>query len=554
MRRFLNAVTGLPHAEGARRARLEARTTLLQPYFPILNQFPDGGVRRSEEGWGATLICRSLYAAAALTLSACAVGPDYKRPIAPVPGEYKEARPQPGWKFGQPNDAMNRGDWWSIYNDPVLDGLEKKIDISNQNLKAAAAALREAEEIVAEARSGFFPTGTVGLGAQRSRTGSVSSTAAASGAGPIIADAFSGEVAASWTPDFWGQIRRQVEANVATAQASAADLAVARLSAQGTLAGDYLQLRIADELKRLLDQSAKAFAESLRITQNQQRAGTTDQSAVALAQAQLQATQAQSITTGVTRAQFEHAIAVLIGVPPADLTIAPTDYVNQVPEIPAGLPSALLERRPDIAAAERTMDAANAEIGVAVAAFYPTITLSADAGTTAATLGKLISASGEFWSWGSNLAETVFDAGLRNAQVRAAVAVFDQDLADYRQTVLTALQQVEDQLAALRIYADAQKVQDTAVAAAYQAQHIINNQYLAGTVAYTAVIVAEQTALTDAESALTIRQNRLVASASLIQALGGGWNAGQLPNREKIENNAPLDFNPLPPILPVQGR
>jgi NodT family efflux transporter outer membrane factor (OMF) lipoprotein len=554
MRRFLNAVTGLPHAEGARRARLEARTTLLQPYFPILNQFPDGGVRRSEEGLGATLICRSLYVAAAFTLSACTVGPDYKRPIAPVPGEYKEARPQPGWKFGQPNDAMNRGDWWSIYNDPVLDGLEKKIDISNQNLKAAAAALREAEEIVAEARSGFFPTGTVGLSAQRSRTGGTSSTVAAPGVGPIIANAFTGEVAASWTPDFWGQIRREVEANVATAQASAADLAVARLSAQGTLAGDYLQLRIADELKRLLDQSAKAFAESLRITQNQQRAGTTDQSAVALAQAQLQATQAQSITTGVTRAQFEHAIAVLIGVPPADLTVAPTDYVNQVPEIPAGLPSALLERRPDIAAAERTMDAANAEIGVAVAAFYPTITLSADAGTTAATLGRLISASGEFWSWGSNLAETVFDAGLRNAQVRAAVAVFDQDLADYRQTVLTALQQVEDQLAALRIYADAQKVQDTAVAAAYQAQHIINNQYLAGTVAYTAVIVAEQTALTDAESALTIRQNRLVASASLIQALGGGWNAGQLPNREKIENNAPLDFNPLPPILPVQGR
>ncbi len=498
--------------------------------------------------------------AAATALSACTVGPDYHRPLAPVPAQYKEARPQPGWKFGQPSDAMNRGAWWSIYNDPVLDGLVKRIDISNQNLKAAAAALRQAEEIVAEARTGFFPAATVELAAQRSRASGAVGTGLASGAtgtGPVsapITNFFSGEVAASWTPDFWGNIRRTVEADVATAQASAADLANARLSAQGTLAGDYLQLRIADELKRLLDKSAKAFAESLRITRNQQRAGTTDQSAVALAEAQLQATQALSIATGVTRAQFEHAIAVLIGVPPAELTIRPTNFVDRVPAIPPGLPSTLLERRPDIAAAERTMASANAEIGVAVAAFYPTITLSGNAGTEATTLGNLIGASGTMWSVGSNLVETVFDAGLRNAQVRAAVAVFDQDLANYRQTVLTALQQVEDQLVALRIFAEEQKVQDAAVKAAYEAQRIINNQFLAGTVAYTAVIVAEQTALTDAETALTIRQNRLLASADLIQALGGGWKKQELPNRERIEAHAPLDFNPLPPVLPVQGR
>jgi NodT family efflux transporter outer membrane factor (OMF) lipoprotein len=499
------------------------------------------------------LACPGAVAAAAM-LSGCTVGPDYKRPIAPVPAQYKEARPQPGWKFGQPNDASGRGAWWSIYDDPVLDGLEKKIDISNQNLKAAAAALRQAEEIVAEARSGFFPTGTVNLSAQRSRASGGSAAVASGSGGAPITSLFSGDVAASWTPDFWGQIRREVEANVATAQASAADLADARLSAQGTLAGDYLQLRIADELKRLLDKAAAYFAESLRITRNQQRAGTTDQSAVALAEAQLEATQAQSIATGVTRAQFEHAIAVLIGVPPAQLTIAPTDFVIQVPNIPSGLPSALLERRPDIAAAERIMASANAEIGVEVAAFYPTISLSADAGTSAASLGKLIGAAGEFWSLGSNLVETVFDAGLRNAQVRAAVAVFDEDLADYRETVLTAFQQVEDQLAALRIFADEQKIQDAAAVSALEAVRIINNQYLAGTVAYTAVIVAEQTALTDLETALTIREDRLVASASLIQGLGGGWNAGELPNREEIETRAPLDFNPLPPILPVQGQ
>jgi NodT family efflux transporter outer membrane factor (OMF) lipoprotein len=492
-------------------------------------------------------------------LSACTVGPDYRRPLAPVPAAFKEARPQPGWKLGQPNDAISRGDWWSIYDDPVLDRLEKKIDISNQNLKAAAAALREAEEIVAEARTEYFPSATANFTGQRSLSGGSASSGTGSssfvvGSGGRIGSFFSDSVAASWTPDFWGQIRRTVEANVATAQASAADLANARLSAQGTLAGDYLQLRVADELKRLLDESAKAYAEALRITQNQKVSGTTDQSAVALAQAQLQATQAMSIATGVTRAQFEHAIAVLIGVPPAALTIAPTDFVDQVPEIPAGLPSALLERRPDIAAAERTMASANAEIGVEVAAFYPTITLSADVGTTAGTFENLVSKSGEFWSYGTNWVQTIFDAGLRQAQVRAAVALFDEDLADYRQTVLTAFQQVEDELVALRIYADEQKVQDSAVVAAREAQRILNNQFLAGTVAYTAVIVAEQTALTDAETALTVRENRLIASASLIQALGGGWNAAQVPNREEIETRAPLDFNPLPPILPVQGR
>jgi NodT family efflux transporter outer membrane factor (OMF) lipoprotein len=497
----------------------------------------------------------------AAVLSACAVGPDYVRPDAPVPAQYKEARarPQPGWKIGQPSDAINRGVWWAVYNDPVLDGLERRIDISNQNLKAAAAALLQAEWIVAEARAGYFPTGAVNFQAQRSRSGGSASSGVGSSSfvvagGGRIGSFFSDSVNASWTPDFWGQVRRMVEANVATAQASAADLANARLSAQGTLAGDYLQLRIADELKRLLDQSAADFAESLRITRNQYAAGTASQSDVSQAEAQLQSTQAQAIATGVTRAQFEHAIAVLIGVPPAELTIAPTDVVDAVPEVPAGLPSALLERRPDIAAAERIMASANAQIGVEVAAFYPTITLSADAGTSAASLNKLIGAAGEFWSFGANLVETVFDAGLRNARVQNAVAVFDQDLANYRQTILTAFQQVEDQLAALRILAEEQKVQDAAVASAREAVRVLNNQYLAGTVAYTSVIVAEQTALGDAETALTIRQNRLVASASLIQALGGGWNAAQLPSRGSVEDAAPLNFNPLPPILPVQGR
>jgi NodT family efflux transporter outer membrane factor (OMF) lipoprotein len=495
---------------------------------------------------------------AAALLSACTVGPDYRRPSAPVPVQYKEARPQPGWKMSQPGIA-DRSAWWSVYGDPVLDGLERRIDISNQNLRAAAAALRQSEEIVAEARAGFFPTGTANFQAQRSRSGGSASSGAGSssfivGSGGRISSFFTDSVSASWTPDLWGQIRRQVEAGIANAQASAADLASVRLSAQGTLAGDYLQLRIADELKRLLDESAKAYAESLRITRNQYAAGITAQSDVSQAEAQLASTRAQAIATGVTRTQFEHAIAVLIGVPPADLSIAPTDVAIQIPEIPPGLPSALLERRPDIAAAERVMAAANAQIGVQVAAFYPTITLSADAGTSAAAINQLIGKTGEFWSFGANLVQTVFDAGRRNAQVQAAIALFDQDLADYRQTVLTALQQVEDQLAGLRILADEAHVQDAAVMAANEAVRVLNNQYVAGTVAYTSVIVAEQTALADAETALTIRQNRLVASASLIQALGGGWDAAELPSRDQVETAAPLNFNPLPPIVPVQGR
>jgi NodT family efflux transporter outer membrane factor (OMF) lipoprotein len=494
-------------------------------------------------------LCRTA-GAGLLCLSACTVGPDYERPSAPVPAQYKEA----GWKVGEPLDGIDRGAWWSVYKDPLLDDLEKQIDISNQNLKAAAAAFQQAEWIVAQARAGFFPTADLNANAQRSLTGGGSSSSTGVGRAGFISSLFSTSASTSWVPDIWGKIRRTVEGDVASAQASAGDLASARLSAQGTLASDYLQLRVEDELKRLLDTSATAYAESLRITRNQYQSGTADQSAVSQAEAQLEATQSQAIATGVTRAQFEHAIAVLIGKPPAEFSIPPTEAMIGVPVIPPEMPSVLLERRPDIAAAERLMASANAQIGVAVAAFYPDITLTGDYGTSALTLNRLLATSSRFWSFGSNLVQTVFDAGARNAQVEQASAVFDQDIANYRQTVLTAFQQVEDQLAALRILAQQADVQDKAVAAAREAERIINNQYLAGTVAYTSVIVAEQTALADAETALNIRQSRLVASAALIQALGGGWDASQLPNREQIEENAPLNFSPFPPAVQVRGQ
>jgi len=485
-----------------------------------------------------------------LFLSACTVGPDYQRPDAPVPAQYKEA----GWKVGEPREAIDRGAWWSVYKDQLLDDLEKQIDISNQNLKAAAAAFEQAEWIVAQARAAFFPTFDLNASAQRSRTGGGSISSTGAGRSGFLSSLFSTSGSASWVPDLWGKIRRTVEGDVASAQASAGDLASARLSAQGTLASDYLQLRMADELKRLFEFAASYYAESLRITRNQYRSGTADQSAVSQAEAQLEATQAQAIAVGVTRAQLEHAIAVLIGKPPAEFSIPPTEAMIAVPVIPPEMPSALLERRPDIAASERQMAAANAQIGVAVAAFYPDITLSADYGTSAVTLNHLLATSSRFWSFGSTLVQTVFDAGARSAQVEEARAVFDQDVANYRQTVLTAFQQVEDQLAALRILAQQAEVQDRAVAAAFEAARIINNQYLAGTVAYTSVVVADQTALADAEAAVNIRQSRLVASAALVQALGGGWDTTQLPGRERIEENAPLNFSPFPPPETVRAQ
>ena len=490
-----------------------------------------------------------------LAVGACTVGPDYQRPAAAVPAAYKEAprtlaaQNLTDWQVARPADASERGPWWAVFHDSVLDGLEQQIDISNQNLKAAEAAFRQAEAIVAQARAGFFPTATIDAQAQRARTsgGRVGATGVSGGNTGRISNLFSLSTAASWVPDLWGKVARTVEGNVATAQASAGDVANARLAAQGQLASDYLQLRVTDELKRLLDAAMNAYTESLRITQNQYDAGIAAASDVAQARTQLESTQAQAIATGVLRAQLEHAIAVLIGKPPAELTIAPVAGVPLLPAIPAGLPSTLLERRPDIAAAERRMAASNAQIGVAEAAFFPLITLSADYGVSAATLSTLFNAASRMWSVGATLAQTVFDAGARHALVEEDRALLDAAVADYRQVVLTGFQQVEDELAALRILTEQAAAEDIAVASSREAERIIFNQYKAGTVAYTNVVIAQTTALTNAEAALSVRQSRLVASVALIEALGGGWDGSKVPGREQIESDSPLNFNPLPP-------
>jgi NodT family efflux transporter outer membrane factor (OMF) lipoprotein len=470
----------------------------------------------------------------AIGTSACSVGPDYQRPPATVPAAYKESD---GWKIARPADGIDRGAWWSIYKDPILDGLERQIDISNQTLKASEAAYRQAVAVVEEGRSGYLPTLTLSPGAQLTKS---------AGGGPNASSHgdYSAQAELDWDLDIWGRIRRTVESDVASAQASAADLAVARLSAQATLATDYFELRAADETKRLFDATVADYTRSLEIVRNQYAAGVAAKSDVAAAETQLQQAQAQGIDIGVQRAALEHAIALLVGKAPAELSLAPAPFAKEIPIVPTGLPSTLLQRRPDIAEAERRMAAANAQIGVAEAAYYPDITLSAVIGYGSTALGQLFTASSEAWSLGANLAETAFDGGLRRAQVGAARATYDESVADYRQTVLTGFQQVEDQLAALRILEQEAVVQDAAVQSSREEALLALNEYEAGITAYTAVVTAQTAQLANQRTALSLQQNRLTASVALIEALGGGWDDKQLPSSDKVTGNFMNAFVP----------
>jgi NodT family efflux transporter outer membrane factor (OMF) lipoprotein len=485
-------------------------------------------------------------AAVTLLVASCEVGPDYVRPAAPIPTQYKESE---GWRLATPRLAGSSQPWWSIYNDPVLDGLLRQIDVTNQNVKQAEAAFRAALSLVAQAEAQLYPTGTVSGSAQR--TGpfapSTVSTALATGRTSIgTANLFSLNGGASWTPDIWGKIRRTIASEQASAQVSAADLAAARLSAQASLATDYFTLRATDEQRRLLDAAVVAYTESLKITQNQYAAGNAALASVLQAKTQLEQTQAQAINTGVARAQLEHAIAVLVGKPPGDFSIKVAVMPSRVPVTPPGVPSALLERNPSIAAAERTMAAQNEQIGIAIAAYYPDITLTASLGVASTMVSNLFNASNAVWAIGSSVDETVFDAGLRAAMVEQARATYEEDIAAYRQTVLAAFQSVEDQLAALRILAEQAVAEDATVRDAREAERLTLNQYIAGTVAYTSVIVAQTTALTNEITALTVLQNRLTASVALISALGGGWNIGELPAASEIPNYQPSNGKLVP--------
>jgi NodT family efflux transporter outer membrane factor (OMF) lipoprotein len=451
-------------------------------------------------------------AGVALALSGCTVGPDYIRPAAIVPAQYKEAK---GWKLGTPRDDFAKGEWWRLFHDPLLNTLEAQVAISNQTLKADEANYRQAQALIAEARAQLFPTLTVNPSLTRS-----------SGSGTIL----SAEANASWTIDLWGKVRRTIESQVAGAQVSAADLANATLSMQSTLATAYFELRETDSLHDLFADTVLQYQRSLDITQNQYTAGTAARSDVITAQALLLAAQAQEINTGVARAQDEHAVAILLGRPPAGLTIPHAKLADDAPAIPLRLPSTLLERRPDIAAAERTMKEENALIGVAIAGYYPDVTLSGVAGYVGNPFKGGFGAANPMWSYALSVAQTLFDGGLTAAQVEAARDAYQASVATYRQTVLTAFQQVEDQLVAIRVLAREAGVQVEAVKAAEQAVQIALNEYRAGTQNFTTVVTAEATALSDEESLLTTREQRVLAAVSLIVALGGGWEEAKLPS------------------------
>jgi NodT family efflux transporter outer membrane factor (OMF) lipoprotein len=462
-------------------------------------------------------------------LSGCTVGPRYAKPTTPAPPQYKEV--PPNWKTAQPADQVAKGKWWEIYQDPQLNALEEQINVSNQSLKAAQAQFEQARAIVRINRSNLYPTVSAGVTATRNR---------------LSKNRFNGQLSpsssytdlqlpvdASYEADVWGRVRRTVEAARANAQASAADLENVSLSLHAELASDYFQVRALDAEEQLLESTVDAYRKALELTQNRYNGGVVSQVDVAQAQTQLETTRAQLIDLGVQRAQLEHAIAVLTGQSPSTFSLAAMPLSSTPPVVPAGLPSELLERRPDIAANERRMAEANAQIGVATAAYYPTITLSATGGFEGNSITNWFNGPSGFIQAGASAFETIFDAGRRHAITDQARSAFDQSVANYQETVLSAFEDVEDSLAALRVLQDEAKTQDAAVEAAQHSLALSNNRYKGGVATYLEVITAQSIALSDQRVAVEIAGRRMTASVSLIKAIGGGWNVRDLPVVQK---------------------
>jgi NodT family efflux transporter outer membrane factor (OMF) lipoprotein len=446
-----------------------------------------------------------------IAMTACAVGPGYKRPDTPAVAAFKESPPA-GWKEAQPNEGVLRGAWWEMYGDTALNAFESQVSISNQNVLAAEAQLRAAQAAVRITGADRFPTVTA-------------APSAAVGGGAVGSGRlYTLPVNATYQVDVWGSIRRSVEAGRDVAQATTAQLENARLLYQSELAADYFQLEGLDASRKLLVDAVASYERNLQLTQDRFTGGVASQGDVALAETQLESARAQLVDVGIARAQFEHAIAVLIGKPPADVSVpASAKTPAPPPPIPVAMPSALLERRPDIAAAERQVAAANAEVGVAKSAWYPVLTLTADAASKTDTVVNLLTLPTRFWSVGADLAATLFDGGRRRAQVALSEATYDTTVANYRQTVLTGVEQVEDNLAALRILADEAAIADRAVDAARRSLDISTTQYRGGLASYLQVITAQTSLLENQRTAADLLTRRLVASVSLIQALGGGW-------------------------------
>jgi NodT family efflux transporter outer membrane factor (OMF) lipoprotein len=469
----------------------------------------------------------AIVAAASILLAACSVGPNYVRPTAPVPPAWKEID---GWKTAEPGDDTLRGAWWEVFGDSALNDLEARFDGANQTLASAEAQLRQSRALVDEARAAWYPTVTIGVSASRAQSRATGQKTVSNYAMPL---------SVSWEADVWGRIRRTVESSEAGAQATAADVASTRLSLQGELAADWFQMRTIDAERKLLDDSVADFQKSLDLTQNRYAAGVASRADVVQAQAQLESTRAQAIDLGVARAATEHAIAVLLGTPPSDLSIPATPLASTPPAIPAGVPSELLERRPDVAAAERRAAAANAQIGVAEAAWFPTVTLSAAGGFDGSDIAKWLVWPSRFFSVGPAVTETVYDGGLRAAGTAQARAAYEGAVADYRQAVLNGFEEVEDDLAALRILEDEAGVQDRAVDAARASVRFTTNQYEAGIASYLSVVVVQAAALADERAAVDIAGRRLTASVRLVEAVGGGWSAEEIGVRPAPPGEGP---------------
>jgi NodT family efflux transporter outer membrane factor (OMF) lipoprotein len=450
----------------------------------------------------------------------CSVGPNYVRPSAPTAPTYKEAD---GWKTAQPQDEAARGAWWEMYGDDALSTLEAQVEVSNQSLAAADARFREARAVVVSTKAAWYPTVTLGVSASRSRPPATSTTGGTRSLGTVSDYAM--PLTVSWEIDVWGRIRRAVEASRATAQASGADLASTRLSLQAELATDYFQMRAVEAQRRLLDETVVDFEKSLQLTRNRWAGGVASRADVVQAETQLETARAQAIDLGVDRARLEHAIAVLVGTPASTFSLPVAPLAAVPPAIPAGMPSELLERRPDVGGAERRVAAANAEIGVATAAYYPTVTLSASGGFSNSDISKWFLWPSRFWSVGPSVSETVYDGGLRRGQTAQARAAYDEGVASYRQSVLAAFQEVEDNLATLRILEDEARVVAGAVDAAEESVRLTNDRYKAGTVSYLDVVVAQTAALANERAAVDVAGRRMSASVLLIEALGGGWRA-----------------------------
>jgi NodT family efflux transporter outer membrane factor (OMF) lipoprotein len=466
-----------------------------------------------------------------LVCTGCSIGPKYQRPAAPATPAFKELNGNDQWKMATPSDQLLKGKWWELFNDPELNRLEELVDINNQNVKQAEAQVRQARALVAGNYANYFPT----IGANPSITQTDTGKNAGRGAGGR-SQSLSLPFAISWEPDLWGRVRLAVENAADNAQVSAADLENARLSAQSFLATDYFTMVGNDMQQAILADTIEAYQKNLQLTINRFNGGVASRSDITLAQTQLAGAQAQSTDLRITRAQLEHAIAVLTGQAPSALEVPIAMIAAPPPPIPLALPSALLERRPDIAANERLVAAANANIGIAQTAYYPTLTLSAGPGLLATSLAKLFTSESRVWSAGPSLSQTLFDFGRRNAVVQGTQAAYDATVAGYRQTVLSAFQEVEDDLAALRYLAEEAGQQQEAVVAAEQALVLENARYLAGTDSYLNVITTQTIELTDKQAAVTILQRRMLAAVDLVKALGGGWNASTLPSTDQLRS------------------